>query len=128
MAAPAAAFAGIGESAVPKGAINSLLSEFKKFDGFSTVNILGLHVVEYDGCDAGVRADFNSRMTRLLSDAELLMEAKDEEDTVRIYGEISEDGNKAKNCVVFVPEDYTLICIFRSIPLKMLMGAINDID
>lgn len=123
-----AAFSGTGEGSVPKSALNRLIQEYKNQEGFDCINILRLHVVDYEDCNEQVKTRFNAEVAKLLAGAELLMEVKDEEDTVKIYGEASDNGNVVKNCVLFVPEDGALICAFRSIPLKLLMKVFNDMD
>lgn len=125
---PLAGFAGLRKDSVPKETISRLINEYNSHDGFELVRIFRIAVAEYEDCDANVRDRFNEKVAKALENSELLMEVKDEEDMVRIYGTITEDGDKIKDCVIFIPEDYTLVCIFRTIPMKALMKLAGEFD
>lgn len=74
-------------------------------------------VVEYEECNESVKNSFNSKLEGILTQSELLMEVKDSEDVVHIYGVVNEDASKVKDFVIHVPNDCALICMFGSIPM-----------
>lgn len=78
-------------------------------------------VVEYDGCDPETRRTFNSKLEKLLGNANILLEAKDGDETVRIYGMMDPDGNEIRDFIMHTPEDGALICLFGSLPVDTIM-------
>ena len=82
-------------------------------------------IVDYSECDDKARDKFDKKLERLLSSSDLLMEAKDEEDTVRIYGLVSDDASTVKDFVMYVPSESALICLFGSISLDSLSKFMN---
>lgn len=84
-----------------------------------------LAVVEYEECDDKVRDKFNRKLERLLESSDLLMEAKDDEDILRMYGVVTEDSSTVKDFVLYVPSDCALICLFGSISLDSLSKFMN---
>lgn len=84
-----------------------------------------LAVVEYEECDDKVRDKFNRKLERLLESSDLLMEAKDGEDILRMYGVVTEDSSTVKDFVLYVPSDCALICLFGSISLDSLSKFMN---
>lgn len=77
-------------------------------------------VVEYGAMDPGCRESFVTEVEALLKNAEIILEAKDEGDIVRIYGTASDDGKKISDLMVFTPEDNTLICLLGSISAEKI--------
>ncbi|MCQ2187163.1 MAG: DUF4252 domain-containing protein [Bacteroidales bacterium] len=82
-------------------------------------------VVEYEECSGAVRDSFNSKLSRVLSDSELLMEVKDDEDQVFMYGIVDDDASAVRDFVIYVPEDSALICMFGSISMDALTKLIE---
>ena len=56
-------------------------------------------------------------MRRLLDGVELLMSAKDDDESVYIYGYVSGDGTKVKDLVIFAPDEGALICLYGTIDM-----------
>lgn len=77
-------------------------------------------IIEYDKCNEKTRDAFNSKLEKALSSSELLIEAKDGSDAMRIYGIYNEDENTVHDFVLFAPNDCALICLFGSIPLDSI--------
>ena len=50
-----------------------------------------------------------------MESAELLLEVRQEDGLMRMYGVVSDDSKTISNFVLYVPEDYTLICLFGTI-------------
>lgn len=82
-------------------------------------------VVEYEECSGAVRDSFNSKLSRVLSGSELLMEVKDDEDQVFMYGIVDDDASAVRDFVIYVPEDSALICMFGSISMDALTKLIE---
>ena len=80
-------------------------------------SIKGITVADYEDCSPKVRRDFNRKMGRLLDGVELLMSAKDDEESVYIYGYVSVDGTKVKDLVIFAPDEGSLICLYGTIDM-----------
>lgn len=74
-----------------------------------------LIVVEFEDARAEVRDEFNSKLSELLKDSEMILEAKDEGDVVHIYGTPARSGEAISDIIIHVPGDYALICLFGSI-------------
>lgn len=79
-----------------------------------TRHIKSCIVVDYEDADISDKADFSRRISKKLSRHELLMEAKDDGDNVRIYGIANDDKGKVSDVVVDVAGE-ALICLFGSI-------------
>lgn len=82
-------------------------------------------VVEYEACSGPVRDSFNSKLKNVLGGSELLMEVKDDEDQVFIYGIVDDDASAVRDFVVYVPEDCALICMFGSISMDAVSKLIE---
>lgn len=83
-------------------------------------------IVDYEDASPKNKARFNEKIEHILANEELLMEAKDEEDIVRIYGTSDENGEEIRNFVLYCPEEGDLICISGKISLKDVAPLIND--
>ena len=84
-------------------------------------------VVDYEDCAPRVRDSFNSKLSRILSRYELLVEVKDTDDNVRMYGVVNEDASKFQDFVIFVPNDCALVCLFGSIPMDAVGKIMEEI-
>ena len=83
-------------------------------------------VMDYEDCPAPVRARISRRLDKALSGSELLMEASDGGDKVRMYGLMDEKTGAIKDFVLFCPSDYSLICIFGSISMDAVAKLASD--
>ena len=72
-------------------------------------------VIEYEDVNAATREKITGKLDKLMESAELLMEVKEEDGLMRMYGVVSDDSKTISNFVLYVPEDYTLICLFGTI-------------
>ncbi len=88
------------------------------FDAMKSIN--GMTIVDYEDCSLKVKEKFNRRMNKLLEGVELLMSAKDDEDSVYIYGYVTGDGSKVKDLVLFSPDDGTLLCLYGTIDMDKI--------
>lgn len=78
-------------------------------------------VIDYEDCKDSVKEGINRKMNKALSGSELLMEIKDNEDNMKMYGVTDENGSTVRDFVMFSPGDCTIICLFGSIPFDEVM-------
>ena len=82
-------------------------------------------VVTYEDATEAKQKEFNSKLSKLLNNAEKILEVKDEGDTVNIYGTSVNGGESIDDLMIFIPEDYTLICILGSISAERIADLIK---
>ena len=82
-------------------------------------------VVNYEEATAAKQKELNSKLSRLLNKAEKILEVKDKEDTVNIYGTSVNGGESVDDLMIFIPEDYTLICVLGSISAESIADLIK---
>lgn len=83
-------------------------------------SISGMTIVDYEDCSPKIREKFNRRMSALLEGVELLMSAKDDEDSVYIYGYVTGDGSKVKDLVIYSPDEGGLVCLYGTIDMDKI--------
>lgn len=81
-------------------------------------------IVEYEDSIEAVRSRFTNKLNKILATSDLLVETKDGDDVMRIYGVVNDDASLIKDFVIYVPSDCTLICLFGSIPFDYLTKII----
>lgn len=82
-------------------------------------------IVNYEEAAVAKQKELNSRLSELLNNAEKILEIKDEEDTLHIYGTPAGGGESIDDLMIFIPEDYTLICALGSISAKRIADLIK---
>ena len=87
-----------------------------------------ISVMEYEDCEPSVRDKITRKLDRMLKAADLLMETKDGSDRMEIYGVVDEKAGKVRDFVLHTPSDYSLICIFGSIPIEQFAKSAADND
>ena len=85
-----------------------------------------LTVLEYDDCAPEVRERLDRRLTAALDGCELLMEAKDGQSAMRMFGIVDEASDAVRDFVIHAPADHALICIFGSIPMDAVGKILQD--
>lgn len=89
--------------------------------------VKSLYVLSYDDCSNDVKAKVNSRLEKMLEGFEMLLEAKDGEDKVKIYGVVSENGKKVSDFILHTPSECAVICILGAISTEAIAKlALND--
>ena len=83
-------------------------------------------VLEYDGCTPAVRERIIRRLDQALHGSELLMEAKDGSERVRMFGVVDDATGEVRDFVLHAPSDHALICIFGSIPMESVAKVLSD--
>ena len=118
----------------PAGKLRSLVSSYRSEPGFEVVDLGGLGmsllkaaarsgadaedrealemlkgikrmtILDFSDAAADKKEKFLRKARRILSEDDLLMEAKDEEETVRIYGLSSKDGSILEDIILFTDD------------------------
>ena len=68
-------------------------------------------IASYEDCEASVKRDFESRLSKVLKKDFLLLEAKDGKDKVQIFAVPTDDGGDIKNLIINAPGSGALICV-----------------
>lgn len=87
-----------------------------------------LTVLDYEDAPERVKTEFARKVNRILSDDQLLMEAADGGDKVRIYGILSEDGNTIRDVILHEEGDGNLVCFSGKIRADKLETLIAKTD
>lgn len=87
-----------------------------------------LLLVNYEEAALAKRKELNSKLSELFNNAEKILEFKDEEETVNIYGTSANGGKSIQNLMIFIPEDYTLICALGSIRAEKIADLIKIVN
>ncbi|MBR5563158.1 MAG: DUF4252 domain-containing protein [Bacteroidales bacterium] len=82
-------------------------------------------IVNYEDAAVAKQKELNSKLSELFNNAEKILEIKDEEDTVHIYGTSVKGGESIDDLMIFIPEDYTLICALGSISAEKIADLIK---
>ena len=91
------------------------------FDGINKIL-----VVDYEEMEVSKRQVLNSRLNDVLEEAEKIIEVKDEEDTLLVYGTTGKEGGETINdIIIYVPADCALICFWGSIKFDKLADLIK---
>ena len=140
---------------VNSGAVTDLIREYNLTEGFETVSVGGLGlglikmiakpsmdeeeraaleimdglrrivVLDYEEADSSKRESFTRKMTEILDRAEKIIEVKDEEDVLNIYGTCADGGDSIDDLMIFSPGDCSLICLFGSISSQKVADLIE---
>lgn len=89
-------------------------------------DIRGLTVFSYDDCSEEDKASINLKLTNALSDSEVLMEASDSGEKVKIYGTYDERSDIVSDFVIFSPSESALICIKGSVSMDTIARIASD--
>ena len=68
-------------------------------------------IASYEDCEASVKRDFESRLSKVLKKDYLLVEAKDGSEKVQIFAVPTDDGNDIKDLIISAPGSGALICV-----------------
>lgn len=80
--------------------------------------IHGLAILSYDDCSDEDKALIVSKLTTALEGSEVLLEASDSGEKVRIYGSYDERTDKVSDFVLFAPSESALICIRGTVSMQ----------
>ena len=82
--------------------------------------IKGVTVMAYEDASPEVRERLNRRLSRVLDKREVLMEVKDDGETVQVFGALDEATGLVRDIVFHSPSEGALICMFGSLPLDLI--------
>lgn len=82
--------------------------------------IKGMTVVDYEDAQEPVKDRFIVALDRILSGNELLLEAKDDGETVRIYASPTKDSSMVKDIIIHNPSDGALVCFFGTVDMDLI--------
>ena len=83
-------------------------------------------VLEYGDCTPAVRERIIRRLDQALYGSELLMEAKDGDTAVQMFGVVDDASGEVRDFVLHAPSDHALICVFGSIPMESVSKLLSD--
>lgn len=115
-------------------AIKGVLRAASAFDGDKDLKdtlevikgIRGGVIVKYGDCSEAVRRGFDRRLGELLENCDVLFEAKDGEDMIRMYGVIDENAEDVKDFILYIPSDAALVCLFGTIKLDAVAKIVAE--
>lgn len=84
-------------------------------------DIKKITLVDYEDCPRNIRDRFSERMATALEGSSLLMEVKDEEDNISIYGVPNENGSVISDLVIFSPNEYKFIRLLGKFSIDTVM-------
>ena len=84
-----------------------------------------LVVVSYEDATVEKQKELNTQLSELFNNVEKILEFKDEEETVNIYGTSSNNGKSINDLMIFIPKDFTLICALGSIKAEKIADLIK---
>lgn len=79
-----------------------------------------LTVLEYDGAAPDVKARLNTRLAQALDGSELLMEAKDGNSSMQVFGIVDDANGLVRDFVLHAPNDCALICLTGTVSMDTL--------
>ena len=83
-------------------------------------------IMECSDADQNVKDSFNRQAEALLEGVEKILEVKEDGETVNVCGTLSEDGRTIEDIVIFIPEEYTLLCFLGSVSVDKI-GELMDV-
>lgn len=126
---------GLGLSALKTAARVSMASEAADDpDSAAEIDVMNdvmrgirrIAVVDCEDAGPAVRRRFNDKVFSILDGCEVLMEAKEEGESVYIYGMMDEDGTTVRDFVVFSPDEGALVCLFGRISFEKAMQLAGE--
>lgn len=85
-------------------------------------------VFDYEDCRSELKERISRKLDRILDEAELLLEAKDGQDGVRIYGVTDGEGKTVRDLVLHTPGGCALICVFGKISMDSIAKLMESND
>ena len=79
-----------------------------------------LTVLEYDDAAPDVKASLNTRLAQALDGSELLMEAKDGNSSMQVFGIVDDANGLVRDFVLHAPNDCALICLTGTVSMDTL--------
>lgn len=82
-------------------------------------------VVNYEDAPAAARTSFAAKLNGLFDKTEKIIEVKDGDDEINIYGTSVNGGESIDDIMIYIPSDCTLICVLGSISADRIADLIE---
>ena len=119
---------------VPKSKITSFIYDCQRYEGVEVVQLGGLATMALRASirvaasdDPEVR-DLLKLVTGIKRISDLLIETRDGNELMQIYGIVDDHNGTVRDFVMHTPSEASLICIFGSIPIERLARIVSDND
>ena len=89
-------------------------------------DVKSLYVLNYEDCSNSVKVKVNNRLEKMLEGSDMLMESKDGDDKIKIYGIVDENGEKISDFILHTPSECAVICILGSISTEAIAKIVLD--
>ncbi len=89
-------------------------------------NLSAILMVDYEEASARDKAEITRRFEEILSGHDLIMEANDEGERVRMYGKVDEQNGTVEDMVFFEAADGALVAFCGKMALAEAMNMAND--
>lgn len=89
-------------------------------------DVRGLYVFSYEDCSNSTKAKVNSRLEKMFDGSEMLLEAKDGSESVKIYGVTDAKGETVRDLVLHTPSECAVIFILGEISTEALAKLALD--
>jgi len=100
---------------------SDMIAGLSLLDGIKHITI-----ADYSDCRQGVKAAFTADVRRILEDMDLIMEAKSDDSTMKIYGSMNASASVLNGLVLYTPQEETVICIDGKISIDDLGAIVAD--
>lgn len=88
--------------------------------------VKSISILDFEDCSPEDKETICSRIDRLFSGIEPLMEVHDDGDLLLIYGAVDDTASTVRDFVVYAPADGTFICMFGSVDVNKAVHIINQ--
>ena len=85
-------------------------------------------VINYEDAAEAEQNELNTKFSDLFKNTETILEVKDDGATVNIYGTSINEGESIDDLMIFIPEEYTLICVLGSISADKVADLIKIVN
>lgn len=82
-------------------------------------------VLNYEDAAEAQKNELNARFSDLFNQTETILEVKEDGATVNIYGTSVNEGESIDDLMIFIPEEYTLVCVLGSISAERISDLIK---
>ena len=86
----------------------------------------GLTILEYEDAPKDIRYRIDRRVERALLKCELLMEAKEGDSRMQMFGSVDDKSGVVRDFVIYAPESGALICLFGKMSMEALKAAMEN--
>lgn len=81
----------------------------------------GITMADFSDCKSIVKNEFRQKLSDLLKKKELLVETKDDGESILIYSDPSNGGSWVDNLIIYMPDDCGLVCLWGSVNIDNVM-------